>query len=58
MAIPFGDWQFWVATVIALLALWLVLRNLLPPGWMPFSRAKPKQTKASLTVGGKPVERD
>jgi len=57
MSIPWTDWQFWVATVVALLALWLVLRNLLPPGWLPFTKQRGKETKASLTVGGKPVDR-
>lgn len=55
--VPWTDWQFWVATVIALLALWLVLRNLLPAGWLPFTKKRGKETKASLTVGGKPVDR-
>ncbi|MBN8598208.1 MAG: hypothetical protein J0L78_11095 [Planctomycetes bacterium] len=58
MSIPWTDWQFWVATVIALLALWLVLRNLLPPGWIPFTKPKGKQTKASITIRGKPVDRE
>lgn len=58
MSLPIGDWQFWVATFIAVLALWLVLRNLLPPGWLPFSRAKGKETKASITIRGKPVDRE
>jgi len=44
---PIDDWQFWVVTVAGLLAaLWLV-RLVLPK--------KKRGTKASLTVGGKPV---
>lgn len=58
MSIPWTDWQFWVATLIALGALWLVLRNLLPPGWLPFTKSKGKETKTSITIGGKPVDRN
>ncbi|MFO0860860.1 MAG: hypothetical protein U0570_09915 [Phycisphaerales bacterium] len=57
MTIPWGDWQFWVATVIAILALWLVLRNILPPGLLPFTRPRKKETKASITISGKPLDR-
>ncbi len=56
-SIPIGDWQFWVASAVALLALWLVVKNLLPREWLPFWKRRGKRTKASLTVGGKPVER-
>ena len=28
--IPTGDWQFWAATALAIGAMWLVLRPLLP----------------------------
>ena len=27
---PFGDWQFWVVTIIGLVGLWLVIKPLLP----------------------------
>lgn len=57
MALPIGDWQFWVATIVAILALWLVLRNLLPPGWLPFTKPRPKETKTSITIRGEPVDR-
>ncbi len=43
---PINDWQFWVVTLIAIGALWMLKRTLLP---------KKKGTKATLTVGGKPV---
>lgn len=52
---PVGDWQFWVATALALLAaVWLV--------WLlGLKRAVAKwrkhRQKATLTVGGKPVDR-
>ncbi len=46
---PVDDWQFWVVTLAGLLAaLWLI-RLVLPK--------KKRGTKASLTVGGKPVNR-
>lgn len=44
---PFNDWQFWVVTLVALASLWLLKLVLLP---------KKKGTKATLTVGGKPVD--
>jgi len=43
---PINDWQFWVVTLITLVSLVLVKRVLAP---------KKKGTKATLTVGGKPV---
>ncbi|MBL4590361.1 MAG: hypothetical protein JKY96_00220 [Phycisphaerales bacterium] len=43
---PFNDWQFWVVTIIAIGALWMLKRVLMP---------KKKGTKATLTVGGKPI---
>jgi len=44
---PVHDWQFWVVTLAGLIAaLWLI-RLVLPK--------KSRGTKASLTVGGKPV---
>jgi hypothetical protein len=51
---PLGDWQFWVATVLALAAgAWLV--------WsLGFKRVvqrwRKHRVKATLTVGGKPVD--
>jgi len=43
---PIHDWQFWVATIVMLAALWMLKIVLLP---------KKKGTKTTLTVGGKPV---
>jgi len=43
---PMTDWQFWVATLIMIAALFAVKRVLAP---------KKKGTKTTLTVGGKPV---
>lgn len=30
MSIPWNDWQFWTASVLAALALWFIVRPLLP----------------------------
>lgn len=48
------DWQFWVVTAFAALALLWMLRNVLPEKVSPFAR-KTKGRAATLTVGGKPV---
>ena len=46
---PVNDWQFWVVTAVGVIAaLWLI-RLVLPK--------KKKGTRASLTVGGKPVNK-
>lgn len=54
MGLPLGDWQFWVATGLAAAAV----------GWMVWSlgvrrvvaRWRHKKVKATLTIGGKPVD--
>ncbi|MBY0113321.1 MAG: hypothetical protein K2Y21_10895 [Phycisphaerales bacterium] len=51
-ALPLHDWQFWVATAIALIALWIVINSVVPPSLLPWKR-KPKGTKASLTISAK-----
>lgn len=58
MALPITDWQFWVATLIAILALRHVLKMIFPSG-LPLSRKrrKGKQTRATLTVDRRPVDR-
>jgi len=30
MSVPWGDWQFWIASLLAALALWFIVRPLLP----------------------------
>lgn len=49
---PWGDWQFWVATAGALVALWAVARPLLPrrgeDGGNP-GTLRPRRT--ALTIG-------
>ncbi|MFG0273600.1 MAG: hypothetical protein ACF8QF_00935 [Phycisphaerales bacterium] len=54
MRFPVDDWQFWVATAIFLACAVWILRSL--P--IPIIGKKRKRTrqKATLTVGGKPVE--
>ncbi len=52
---PWHDWQFWVVSLIAVVAAWAVLRMLIPAGLLGAKRTK--ATKAQLTVGGKPVEK-
>jgi hypothetical protein len=47
---PWGDWQFWVATAGALVALWAVARPLLPrQGGRQPGAARPRRT--ALTIG-------
>jgi len=59
MSFPWRDWQFWVATIIALAAAWYVLRNLIPPGLLPpMLRKKPPAKKATLTIEGKRVPKE
>lgn len=50
MSLPVGDWQFWVATVLAVAAAWYVLQHLLP---FPGKRRKRQRRRVSLTIGGR-----
>jgi hypothetical protein len=43
-AIPVADWQFWVVTIIALAAITLAARNLIP------GLRKKKSTRVDLTI--------
>jgi hypothetical protein len=52
---PWHDWQFWVVSLIAIVAAWIVLRMLIPAGLISGKRTK--ATKARLTIGGKPVDK-
>ncbi len=52
---PWGDWQFWLVTAVALAGGWFVLRPLLPGrkddcGTCGTPPARPKRT--NLPVGG------
>lgn len=66
--IPLDDWQFWVATALAVGAVWLVASPFLPkrrktgaacPGCPsgddPAKPARPKQVE--LTIGGRRVRK-
>lgn len=55
MEIPFQDWQFWVASAVALGAVLYILRSVLPGRR---GAARRSERKATLTIGGKPVEKD
>ncbi|CAG0962530.1 hypothetical protein PHYC_00805 [Phycisphaerales bacterium] len=52
MSIPWNDWQFWVVTAAAMLALIYVLREVIPVKRWPFKR-KGKGKPTSLTIDGK-----
>lgn len=54
-SLPVDDWQFWVATAVAVVALYLVAKMILPASWLP-GGAKPKGKRVTLTIGGKPPE--
>lgn len=54
MRFPIDNWQFWVATVIFLGAVWWVLRSL-PIPFLKRRKRRGRQ-KATLTIGGKPME--
>ncbi len=54
-ALPVHDWQFWVATVIALAAAYFVLRMILPKAWFPGRKAPSR--KVTLTIDGRPPEK-
>ena len=61
MSFPVGDWQFWIATGIAVTCAWAILKPLLPSRRKPpacpgcpssGSRSDPAERKATLTIGG------
>ena len=59
MSLPVHDWQFWVATAAFVCAAAWLLRGVLP---IPIlsrraRRRKRGEKKATLTVGGKAVDR-
>ena len=61
MPIPFDDWQFWVVTLAAMTALWMVIRPLLPRGRKTTGQCAgcpPQQgntKRARLTVSAHPA---
>jgi len=50
---PTDDWQFWVVTGAAVVALGWLVRRVVP---MPGRSRRQRGTRATLTVGGKTVE--
>lgn len=54
-AFPIGDWQFWVVTVLALVAVLWLLRNVLPIRRLLGRRKPSAKRRATLTIGGKSV---
>jgi hypothetical protein len=53
--VPWRDWQFWIVTVLAVGAVWYLLRNIVPVGRM-FGRgkqAKGQSRRATLTISAK-----
>lgn len=55
-SLPLDDWQFWVATIIALGAAYFVARMILPRGWFPGGK-KAQSRKVTLTIDGRPPEK-
>jgi hypothetical protein len=58
---PWKDWQFWLASVAALAALWFVLRPFLPArgsGDCGNCATKPRPRRAELTIGDTGGARD
>jgi hypothetical protein len=54
---PLSDWQFWLVTLLFLLALAWLLRGVLPiPILSRRYRRKKLQRRVNLTVGGKTVK--
>ncbi len=51
---PVGDWQFWVATLLALGALVYLLRKIVP---VVLPKRKKRRSRATLTVEGRAVGR-
>lgn len=52
---PISDWQFWLATLVALLALLFLLRNPLRR-LLRRGRPRARSHKAALTIEGAPVD--
>lgn len=53
MPFPLHDWQFWVASVLALGAAWWLLRGFLGTVF-PRRRRRSKGRRATLTIEGRP----
>jgi len=53
---PVGDWQFWAATLLAVVALTFLLRAALPIRALRGRSSRRRSRRATLTVDGKPVD--
>lgn len=58
MSFPVHDWQFWVATALALAAVLWMVRSLLR--LTPWGRRKARERgrRAELTIGGRNIRRE
>ncbi|HMN95028.1 MAG TPA: hypothetical protein PKC43_00175 [Phycisphaerales bacterium] len=54
---PITDWQFWVATSIAAVAAWLVLRPIARPLLRRGVRGRGRVRRTGLTIEGRPANR-
>ncbi len=64
MNIPWNDWQFWTASLLAVLALWFIVRPILPsrrknPKCPSCTAPQPKSgaVRTELTVDGERLAR-
>lgn len=57
VSLPVNDWQFWVVTLLAAVALFYVLREVVPDSFWPRRFRRKGQRRATLTLDGKPVEK-
>lgn len=54
MNIPVHDWQFWVVTLICVVAAWFLFRDVLPVPFLRRARKRRKgEKRASLTISAK-----
>lgn len=54
MRMPWGDWQFWVTSVIFGAFAWYLFREVVPAKWR---RKKVKGRATTLTIGGRAVKK-
>lgn len=60
LSFPINDWQFWIATAIALAAAYAVGRMVLPKALIARllgKKPRPPRHRATLTMDGKPVDK-
>lgn len=55
--LPVGDWQFWVVTLMAIIAAGWLLRGVLPiPALRARLRRKQQSKRATLTIDGRSLK--